>query len=387
MKTTHTTPLTSLRGIVKDDDFKKLHLFSFTGKRDSHPHRVQTFKCIDKIFWKNEETGETRERIIRLIEGERSIFEDEQDMTNNMTEKNQIDRRIFRMKVQGNTYTIAGNNINHLAYMRLCNANGSNEKRDMSKEIKFFEFMPEKAAKQNLEKQGDSIKARYKAYQELSIEEVKAVLVAVSTDSAEYGKILNSKKADELRHDAVVLATNNPAKFLEVLESPSMKYKYLLCKAVAMMIIKVSEGGTHLTWNDGGLLFECNLGKNVLDEVALRYAGGDERCTQIFKEVKMRLDAFFPNGAIEKQEEMMIKTSTVAPPKDSVVAELPKSIYDRLKTFGQLKHIGIKIQVKDKEWDNIGVFLKGLKENKELYDEMKFLAGQAEIAYKQSVQR
>lgn len=385
MKTIQKSNITSLRdtGIVKEDDFKKLHTFSFTGKKDSHPHRVQSFKCIDKIFWKDEETGETRERVIRFIEGEQSIFADEQDLTNSYQDRNQIDRRIHRIKVMGNVYNVSGNNINLLAFMRLWNLNGSNEKRDKSTEIKFFEYQPEKIAKKNLEKEGVSIKARYKAHQELTLDEVKAVLVVLAKDPSEYEKILSGKLADELRNDAVVHATVNPTKFLEILESDTMKYKYMLCKAVAMKIIKVSESATMMTWNDGGLLFECNIGKNVLDEVAMRYMGGEERATKVYNEIKIKLDAFFPTMPEPKNVTLSELTPPPAPPKGE--AESPKSIYDRLKAYKQLKHIGVKIQVHDMEWTNIGSFQKDLKENKEKYDKLKLIADQAQVAYKSTL--
>lgn len=385
MKTITKSEITSLRdyGIVKEDDFKKLHTFNFTGKKDSHPHRVQTFKCIDKIFWKDEKTGETTERVIRFIEGERSIFADEQDLTNSYADRNQVDRRIYRIKVMGNVYNVAGNNINLLAFMRLWNINGSNERRDKSQEIKFFEYKPEQVAKKSLEREGAAIKARYKAYQELSIDEVKAVLVVLAKDPSEYEKILNDKMSDELRNDALVYAGQNPVKFLEILESDSMKYKYTLCKAVAMKIIKVSESGTEMTWNDGGLLFECNIGKNVLDEVASRYAGGEERATKVYKEIKLKLDAFFPS--MPEPKPTLAELTPLAAPKKGE-EETPKQIYDRLKAYKQLKHIGVKVQVHDMEWSTIGSFLKDLKENKEKYDKLKLIADQAEVMYKKTLQ-
>lgn len=384
MQTIQKSKITSLRdlGVIKEDDFKKLHTFNFTGKKDSHPHRVQTFKCIDKIFWKDE-NGETRERVIRFIEGEQSIFADEQDLTNSYQDRNQIDRRIYRIKVMGNVYNVAGNNINLLAFMRLWNLNGSNEDRDRSQEIKFFEYQPEKAAKRNLEKEGAAIKARYKAYQELSLDEIKAVLVVLAKEPSEYEKILNGRMADELRHDAVIHATNNPVKFLEILESDAMRYKYMLCKAVAMKIIRVSDSATEMTWNDGGLLYECNIGKNVLDEVASRYAGGEERATKVYKEIKLKLDAFFPS--MPEPKPTLAELTPLAAPKKGE-EETPKQIYDRLKAYKQLKHIGVKVQVHDMEWSTIGSFLKDLKENKEKYDKLKLIADQAEVMYKKELQ-
>ena len=141
------------------------------------------------------------------------------------------------------------------SYLSLCNYNGSNPKRDTSKEI-YFTLVDEKAKSEverkvrNLKREALNVSA------DLSAEEVRNYIAALGQD--------DNRPLEVLRNDLENMADNDPKAFLDLVGNKQAVMKATLNRALKKGVIKFDEEQSKFTWPNGEVI-----------TVVARTTGGD----------------------------------------------------------------------------------------------------------------
>ena len=238
------------------DDFKN-HIYVLA-KRNNNPTlqdcfypKTRRIPAIDEIYmeWKDEKTGkiDSRNRLIRYVPGEPSIFADEQsDLANNPKKLGNI---VF---VDG-FLIVNGRDKNKRMFLDICNWSKSNEKTRISgKSTIFYKEDRTERAKDNFDSRKEIHDLQGKMF-DCTLNELKAY--AMTFDIRGY----DSLSSDELRAKLHDLIAYDPKKFKEELNSPARVRKYWVLKAFEEGILRRSENKSSIEYTLGGIQKVCDI--------------------------------------------------------------------------------------------------------------------------------
>jgi hypothetical protein len=187
---------------------------------------------VDEIFDKKKGTR----RVIRVIPGKTSIYEDEQNLDNRVAQKNYHTQFINGLKAVDGTDNLL------LKFIMECNYNGSNPDRDPKKPVIFKLVDKSIAYKAEIEKDLTIHKAKNWCY-EAAYDEVRAYARVLSIPHME------SKSSEEIRWDMSVRAQKDPKKFMDGLNDPKMKKKHHILEALERGILSKNESQNSICWS------------------------------------------------------------------------------------------------------------------------------------------
>jgi len=355
--------------IITADKFRKTAMFRTVVKRDARCETTLTIKCIDEITIND--NGRLKKRTIRLIDGEPSIYADEQPTINSLQDPKLIDKRIKRIQMKDGMLFVPNFDVNTLTFMRLSNYNRDNELRDNNISALYYEYKPEEYARKSLASEKNRVEAEHKALN-MSIEEAKAYLLTIATDPG-YVRHLEEKSSDEIRHDIFRVAKMNPDAFVKGLETTAQKNKYHIMRASSLGILNVSR--TRITWPDGSLVIEAPVGREAADFLAEK-ATQDEKYNSVITAIKDKTAV----SRIPEEERATNKAVSNDSVDDSnqinVTAELANTnVYNALfaeaKATGVVRFKKFVVMFGDKEWANKFVFIKELEQDDELFNAVR----------------
>jgi len=209
-------------------------------------------------------------RTIRYATGEPSIFKDEQ------SEKVKLGSIVF----QNGKIVVDRRNPNLIHFLELSNHNVDNPNRVGERETLFQLVDEGKAAKISV----DNI-----------LVETQAVNAAISMkwkDLSGYARVLGvdtDRSADEVKHDMIIIAKNNPQRFLDGIDDPRTKRKQTILDAIKYDIIIIK--GRAISWKigqSGNVIVHVPVGREPVDylsEWTLTEKEGDSVYAEIVKKL------------------------------------------------------------------------------------------------------
>jgi predicted nucleic acid-binding protein len=127
-------------------------------------------------------------------------------------------------------------------YLTLCNYNGSNPKRDESKEI-LFEFVDEAAKSEKESKQRNIKREALNLAVDLTAEEVRNYIAALGQDDTD--------KLEVLRNKLEALADNDPQSFLDLIGNKQALMKATINRAIKKSVIVFDAEQARFAWPNG----------------------------------------------------------------------------------------------------------------------------------------
>jgi hypothetical protein len=203
---------------------------------------------LDVIF--DEKTQKQRE--IRFIPGEKSIYKDEQSVKDMPHKRSEI---IFKdgWKMVYPQETLL------LEYLKACNFNAGTKNRMPGTTVLFKEFKPEVISQDFLDKEELDVKARATVFN-MKFEDMIVLAKGLGLNT--------NREAAEIKHDLLIRAKNNPSKFLADISSKNTKRKWAVLEAVDADIINIDKKTCTIKWSDGGVIFQSALGADIVEDFA-----------------------------------------------------------------------------------------------------------------------
>tara|TARA_R100000008_G_scaffold26150_1_gene14222 strand:- start:9426 stop:10256 length:831 start_codon:yes stop_codon:yes gene_type:complete len=234
--------------------------------RGKHFPSSSRIPSIDEIYCEETNTN----RMIRYVMGEQSIYQDEQTSANPI-----IGDIVFTNGVLPVQY----NQVTLKKYLDACNYNSNNPHRIKDKKALFGVVDNEF----NAEKSLDAMEIQYLAVDTLmKMDAQKMVGYARAMD------INVDRSVYEIKHDMMVMAKNNPEKFMEEISNPMIERKQVMMDALEERLIIENKGKRQFFWGDTkDLIFTVPVGINPVD--ALTEYTFDDEGTAVFSRVKRLL--------------------------------------------------------------------------------------------------
>lgn len=282
---------------------------------------IDNIPLIDSINF-TDEKGKTTERKIRYIPGTMSIFADEQPKEYD-SKWEKAEMRPKSLPIYNGSITIKKEDINLLKYMWMSNYNASNPSRKTSVDVAFRVFDPESIAKRRNIDRDLRVKAESKV-QSMDKNELRAHIITMeggaTTDSLLKYRTM---EVEELRDIAYGKAYSNPTGFLNSLNSPTIRNKYILINAMLRGIINFNEQTNQLSYPSGDVLMAPANGMNGLDALA-ELAETSDRYKLIVEELKEKMITRMTEG-----EKKSVEQAPVAPaPEQDIYDVLIKKCID-----------------------------------------------------------
>jgi len=237
----------------------------FTGKK-VYPV-IYTIPSRDIIY--DPETN--TQRSIRYVQGEKSIFEDEQS---DKASTQKVKPLVFNSGVLAVPYT----NPLLVKYLNSCNYNSNNPNRLSNSTAIFY-----------LEDKGEEAKVSVQQ----SIKEVEAASVALKMPLEQllgYARVLGvnvDKSTDEIRYDMMQIAKQDPQSFVDGLDDPRTEYAEVFILAKEYNVL--SNTKTDISWVNGGMICTIPLGVSPVEKATDFFMS--EEGEVVYKEVRRRLEA------------------------------------------------------------------------------------------------
>lgn len=144
------------------------------------------------------------------------------------------------------------------SYLTLCNYNGSNPKRDTSKEI-IFELVDEEAKAEVETKKRNARREALNAAADLNQDEVKNFAAALGKD--------DSRPVSVLRNELEELADKDPQAFLDLISNKQAVMKATINRALSKGIILFSEEQSRWEWPNKEAILTVARGTEAVDEL------------------------------------------------------------------------------------------------------------------------
>lgn len=222
---------------------------SFKSGRGQGVHYPPSVRVLlyDEIFDKEA----NRQRVIRYIPGETSIYMDEQSSDDKIAKRN------FHLEFINGDKRVDGTQTLLIKYLMLTNKNGSNPNRDKSVNPRFFTVDPGEGLKVVMDSDELLSEAQHFCYKG-DWDEVAAYSMVLG--------IPLDRDAREIRYSLRMIASNDPKKFMDGLKSPKMKRKYFVMEALREGIIVRNPANNTVSWKDGGVITQAPIGKDLIED-------------------------------------------------------------------------------------------------------------------------
>ncbi len=279
-----TQPIKNSSRLYKFNDTGKLIFICSAFYTEKSPiegvHFPVDFSIVgyDEIFWK----PTNKNRIIRYIPGEQSIFADEQtDPTSKANIQVQYIHWISGVLEVHPQETLL------LEFLRYSNHNGYCENRMPKKEIFFIPFQPNMKAEENMDKEKLIFEALKKMF-----EMVNAPDGWYNLES--YAQVLGIRTTDghfRTQEELTKYIKNNPQDFLNGVDSPAMKKKYFVLEAIKhgiLVHLKPQNAAHTLGWANAGLIVAAPVGQDAVDYLV---NNSEDQFKATFDEIKKQVGA------------------------------------------------------------------------------------------------
>lgn len=243
------------KGVATQDDFKS-HLYVLS-RKNSNPtldgcHYPKSFviKAEDEVYmsWTDKDgQHHTGNRIIRLVQGQTSVFADEQSETNPNPKK------IKRVRFIDGFLIVDGKDKLQRQFLDLCNWNRNNAEFRMDGKTELF-------YKENREgKAIETIDLKKKIFelQGKVFESTEAELDAYCLTFEVRG--YTSMNVNEKRTVLLDMVAFDPLKFEKEMNSDERKRKYWVMKAFEEKIFQVSANKSEIQYTIGGIKTICDI--------------------------------------------------------------------------------------------------------------------------------
>lgn len=297
-----------------------------------------SLKLEDRILDKKK----GRVRVIRVVDGEQSIYKDEQteDGQNKDATRKEFSKR-------GDLIVEARENFT-LEFLMKCNFNGSNPDRDKSKKPLFYLLDLGQGLKYEKEKDEAETKAKHWCYNA----EFKHV--------SRYGRVLGidvERDPDEVRMALVVLAKKDPAKFLQGLENKHTQRKFYVLEACEKGIFYVEPNENALYWAaNQSMIVKAPIGTSPVDYF-VDISISDTNYDMVFSTMKNLVEP------AKKKEEKVPDGQAPTPVESLIVNAIQKGVIKQEKgyfIFDEKKFLGKKKLIEALETD--AAFNQSVKE-------------------------
>ena len=270
---------------------------TFSNGRLTYPVNYR-IPSIDEIY--DEETG--RNRLIRYVLGEQSIYADEQ------TSRKPV---LADIVFQNGILTVSPQQVTLKEFLTASNYNEAKQKRMPGKTALYSLMDSAKKAKRDLasvELQADALSLT----KDLSPQQILgyAKLLGINTDMSMY----------EIKHDLMAFAKTNSAKMLQMLNDPKVERMQVIIDAIEYEIIAINHQPTEINWIMGDkrpVITYVPLGMDKIEHLA--EFTFDKEGEAVYKEIKKRINISL--GIEEKVEEPVVEEPKLE--KETVV-EKPK---------------------------------------------------------------
>lgn len=215
---------------------------------------VVSIPSVDEIYFeeKDEKTGELVgiNRVIRYVPGERSIYADEQSKG--------AEKKLGEVpSLVNGQLVISFREATLLKYLSVCNYNGSNPKRDPSKNIIFTELKKGEDAAKFI--QGDKLETdlKHKIYS-MTPNELEATAMLMEIPN------WDMKLTEELQRDLIVIAKRDSSFFQKQLSDKGAKKRYHILKSIREGYVRVDESANMLVYKTGKEIIQAPLHEDVI---------------------------------------------------------------------------------------------------------------------------
>lgn len=223
--------------------------------KDTHRNGRVHLPTEDYIV--NPETKEYEK--MRLLKGVKSIWEKDQK---NMT-PHDIKTHAMSLTFEKNVLRIPIYEKQVLEFLRLTSMNMGSETPNKSAKFQFYEYKPEVAAQEELERE------------EKEIEAVIAAQKAPEDKMRKHGLFLGLSFNDDLtglpkepsaiRKDYMRLAKRNAKVFLDTMESPEVEISFMVKKAISNAKIDLGKQPNSIFWTNGPFICKIQPGQTPVD--------------------------------------------------------------------------------------------------------------------------
>jgi hypothetical protein len=356
------------KGVATQEDFKS-HLYILSRKNSNptlescHYPKSYGIKAEDEVYmsWTDKDgQHHTGNRIIRLVQGQTSIFADEQ------SEVNPNPKKVKRIRFIDGFLVVDGKDKLQRQFLDLCNWNRANAEFRMDGKTELFY----KEDRESKGIQGIDLKKKIFELQGKVFESTEAELDAycLTFEVRNY----NNMNVNEKRTILLDMVAFDPLKFEKEMNSDERKRKYWIMKAFEEKVFQVSANKSEIQYTIGGIRTICDVPSINTNHI--------EYLTELsFKSVEV-------NELIEKTikilKQPIIKANTTAlasPNNDNEYQALYKSALETKVIY----KAGAWTKFTDKTMSDINLgksmadFEVMLRDNHELYGKITMMVAEA----------
>lgn len=284
------------------------------------------------------EDGTTTEIVdtMRFVRGQRSIWADEQKVTN--------ERMVFRLMEKPkfvNGYLVVNNSEKTLIDFLVNHpCNEDNASWGFGKTL-FREYRPEVEARATNAKNRAEITAMELVF--------KADFETKLKPLARYLGIDINKASDLIKHDLLSYSKDNPEDFIELIDSVSVERYHDILQAIDMSILRVV--GNRLLWADGRQIVEAPASYDVVDYFS--EASFDDKFISTWSEVTRQMNKL-NSGKVELKDLVNSETNKAEELKQLSAEELVLAA----KELGVVVVSGAYYMYKDTKARGLDQFIK-----------------------------
>ncbi len=214
-------------------------------------------------------------RKIRFVDGEKSIYVDEQTPDDKFPKT-----RVIASFVNGRV-TVDGRDITKLKFMMEWDINGTKKNRNEKKEAAFFLVDTSKT----MAKVRTASKAKFSAEQWCYDTDLDKVLAVASIKLNSEQMVQN---AEDIRYNLALIAGRQPEEFLKMLEDPKTERRYYIKKSIDKGFVSINSSINAVCWSDNlnAPLTVAPAGKDALEDfISKSFSGDGEKYFNAIKEM------------------------------------------------------------------------------------------------------
>jgi hypothetical protein len=196
---------------------------------------------------------------MRLLKGVQSIWvKDQKHMT-----KDDIKTHATSLTFEKNVMRIPVYDKQTLEFLRLTSMNMGSETPNKSAKFQFYEYKPEVAAKEELEREEKEIEAVLAA-KEMPEDKMRkhALFLGISFTDDITGL---PKEPSAIRRDYMRIAKRNAKVFMDTKESPEVEISFMVKKAISDAKIDLGKQPNSVFWTNGPFICKVQPGQTPVD--------------------------------------------------------------------------------------------------------------------------
>jgi hypothetical protein len=261
--------------------------------------------------------GAVAPRKIRYVEGENSIYVDEQSPDKDVP-KTKVVASFVRGRMQ-----VDGRNSTMLDFMMNWDINGTKKDRDEKKISKFHLVDTSKLVEKSRKADKDKFAAAQWCY-DAPLDKVLAVASLRLSDEQMV------QPAEDIRWNLKLIAERNPEEFLKMLENPSTERRYIMKKAINDGFVVINTQINAICWSDNANnpMTVAPAGKDPLEDFITKSFSTDGE--RYYRAIEALVN---PSAPVKEQVSPGAETSQT----NEIPSEVKPSVQATGVTDGELK--------------------------------------------------